>query len=75
MLVDAHILKWHPVENLIGVHTQYELDRLSGRYLAIEDERAEPRSVHSLKTDKPVDLFDPARRAHRSGQRPALIAA
>jgi hypothetical protein len=62
LLVDAHILKWHPLANVIGVHTQYELDRLSGRYLAIEDERAGPRTVHSLKTDKPVDLFELARR-------------
>jgi hypothetical protein len=62
LLVDAHILKWHPLANILGVHTQYELDRLAGRYLLIEDERAEPRSVHSLKSDKPMDLFDLARR-------------
>ncbi len=62
LLVDAHILKWHPLANIIGVHTQYELDRLSGRYVAIDDERTEPRTVHSLKTDKPVDLFELARR-------------
>src|SRR6059036_635862 len=30
--VDAHILKWRPWVNLLGVHTLYELDRLSGRY-------------------------------------------
>ncbi len=58
LLVDAHILKWRYVGNLIGLHTQYELDRLTGRYLDIEDERTRPRTVHSLKSDKPVDLFD-----------------
>lgn len=62
LLVDAHILKWHPVANILGVHTQYELDRLSGRYLTIEDERSASRTVHSLKSDKPVDLFHLARR-------------
>ena len=62
LLVDAHILKWHPLGNVIGLHTLYELDRLTGRYIAIEDEREAPRTVHSLKTDKPVDLFDLARR-------------
>ena len=25
--VDAHILKWHPWVNLLGLHTGYELDR------------------------------------------------
>jgi hypothetical protein len=57
LLVDAHILKWRPLANVLGVHTWYELDRLSGRYVDIEDERARPRSVHSLKTGKPRDLF------------------
>lgn len=62
LLVDAHILKWHPLANILGVHTQYELDRLGGRYLEIEDERSAPRTIHSLKTDKPADLFHLARR-------------
>lgn len=58
LLVDAHILKWHYLANVIGLHTQYELDRLTGRYVNIEDERRLERTVHSLKTDKPVDLFE-----------------
>ena len=57
LLVDAHILKWHPVANILGLHTQYELDRLTGRYEDIVEERTAPRTVHSLKTDKPADLF------------------
>lgn len=62
LLVDAHILKWHYVGNVIGYHTQYELDRLSGRYVDLQSERTMPRTVHSLKTEKPLDLFDLARR-------------
>lgn len=58
LLVDAHILKWRYIGNVIGLHTQYELDRLTGRYVNIDDERSRERTVHSLKTDKPVDLFD-----------------
>lgn len=58
LLVDAHILKWRYIGNVLGLHTQYELDRLTGRYVDIDDERARPRTVHSLKSDKPVDLFD-----------------
>jgi len=62
LLVDAHILKWRPLANVLGVHTWYELDRLTGRYVDIEDERSRPRTVHSLKTDKPRDLFVLAQR-------------
>lgn len=62
LLVDAHILKWHPLANVLGIHTQYELDRLTGRYAGLDDERNAPRSVHSLKDNKPVDLFHLARR-------------
>lgn len=62
LLVDAHILKWHYWANVLGLETQYELDRLTGRYLDVEDERRRPRTVHSLKADKPVDLFDLAQR-------------
>lgn len=62
VLVDAHILKWHPLANVLGLHTWYEMDRLTGRYAGIEDERMQPRTVHSLKTDKPADLFHLARR-------------
>lgn len=62
LLVDAHILKWRPLANVLGVHTWYELDRLSGRYKDIEDERSRPRKVHSLKADKPQDLFVLAQR-------------
>ncbi len=62
LLVDAHILKWHYLGNVIGYQTQYELDRLTGRYVDLDAERTLPRTVHSLKAKKPVDLFDLARR-------------
>ena len=62
LLVDAHILKWHYWANVLGLETQYELDRLTGRYVDIEDELRRPRTVHSLKTAKPVDLFELAQR-------------
>jgi len=58
VLVDARILKWRYVANLIGLHTQYELDRLTGRYADIDDERTLERTVHGLGADKPADLYD-----------------
>ncbi len=56
--VDAHILKWKPLANLLGLHTAYELDRVAGRYARIEDELERPRTVFTLRQDKPVDMFD-----------------
>ena len=55
--VDAHILKWKPLANVLGLHTVYELDRVAGRYHSIEQERSARRTVHSLAQDKAVDLF------------------
>ena len=60
--VDAHILKWHPYANMIGLHTAYELDRVAGRYHAIKDEKEAMRTVHALAKDKPVDLYALGRR-------------
>lgn len=60
--VDAHILKWKPLVNFMGLHTAYELDRVGGRYHALEEERTAERSLHSLRQDKPVDLFHMRRR-------------
>jgi hypothetical protein len=60
--VDAHILKWKPLVNVLGLHTAYELDRVAGRYHGIEQERSEARTVYSLSRDKSVDLFSLRRR-------------
>jgi hypothetical protein len=60
--VDAHILKWKPAANLVGLHTAYELDRIAGRYHSLKDEQASPRTVHALGADKPIDLFNLRRR-------------
>lgn len=60
--VDAHILKWKPLANLIGFHTDYSLDRISGRYVALEDEQSEPRTVFSLSRPRSLDLFELRRR-------------
>ena len=60
--VDAHIVKWHPWMNLLGLHTAYELDRVAGRYNAVTDEQTKPHTVYSLARNKPVDVFFLARR-------------
>jgi len=60
--IDAHILKWKPWANLLGLHTAYELDRIAGRYHRIEDEQTKSRTIHTLGSDRVVDLFTLRRR-------------
>ncbi len=60
--IDAHILKWKPLANLLGLQTLYELDRVAGRYTDLADERMKPRTIYSLAREKPFNLFDLRRR-------------
>jgi hypothetical protein len=55
--VDAHILKWKPIANILGLHTAYELDRVGGRYVELASERDSARTLHALSADKPFDMF------------------
>jgi hypothetical protein len=57
LYVDAHILKWKPIANFLGLHTSYELDRVAGRYAKLEDEQTKARTVFTLSQKKPVDIF------------------
>ena len=58
LYVDARILKWKPWANVLGLHTGWELDRVAGRYVLLEDERTKHRTVSSLAEWKPFDMFD-----------------
>ena len=58
LYVDAHILKWKSLANIFGLHTLYELDRVAGRYVKLDDEKNKLRTVHSLSEDKTVDIFE-----------------
>jgi hypothetical protein len=60
--IDAHIIKWKPIANLVGLSTAYELDRIGGRYRSINQERDAERTVHPLAPSRPVDLFELRRR-------------
>jgi hypothetical protein len=56
--VDARILKWKPIANVLGLHTEYTLDRISGRYRSLADERDQPRTIYPLSSEQPLDLFE-----------------
>jgi hypothetical protein len=58
LYVDAHILKWKPFVNILGLHTAYELDRVTGRYIDAKDELVSPRTVFLLSQDKPLNMFN-----------------
>ena len=60
--LDAHILKWKPIANILGLHTAYELDRIGGRYLDLEHERDSARTIFSLSKPKRMDMFSLRRR-------------
>jgi hypothetical protein len=61
LYVDAHIVKWHPSANILGLHTAYQLDRVSGRYDRLEDEQVKPRRMFALSRPTPLDMFQLAR--------------
>jgi len=57
LAVEARILKWHPWANLLGLHTAYQLERVSGRHARLADEKSRPRSVFALGPAPRLDLF------------------
>lgn len=55
--LDARVLKWQGWANLLGLDAQYRLERVSGRYRDIEQERHDERTVYSLSENPGVDLW------------------
>lgn len=62
--LDARILKWRGTANLLGLDTDYRLERLSGRYRDVAEERRGPHTAYRLSRDRGLDLWSLARR-HR----------
>ena len=60
--VDARVLKWHAFANLIGFDAAYRLERISGRYTRVEDERTQQRTVYDLHAPGRIDPWELARR-------------
>ena len=59
--LDARVLTWLPPATILGLEPVYQLERLSGRYSSVERERSEPRTVHALADERPLDLWSLAR--------------
>jgi hypothetical protein len=56
--VDARVLKWHAFANLIGFDAAFRLERISGRYTRVEDERSLPRTVYDLHAPNRIDPWE-----------------
>jgi hypothetical protein len=56
--VDARVLKWHALANMLGFDTAYRLDRVGGRYTRIEDERTQAHTVYALNPPQRIDPWD-----------------
>jgi hypothetical protein len=62
--VDARVLKWHALANMVGFDTAYRLERIGGRYTRVEDERTQLRTVYSLNPPQRIDPWDLVHRYH-----------
>ncbi|MBI3091830.1 MAG: cation/multidrug efflux pump [Candidatus Tectomicrobia bacterium] len=60
--LDARILKWRGLVNLVGIHTLYRLERLSGRYRDAAQAAATLPSVQPLARHAGLDAWRLAQR-------------
>jgi hypothetical protein len=56
--LDARVLKWRGWANLLGFDALYRLERISGRYRDVAQERSAPRTVHDLADTRGIDLWE-----------------
>ncbi len=60
--LDARLVTWKPPATILGLDPIFRLDRLSGRYSDVEQERTKPRTVHALSPKPALDVWNVARR-------------
>ncbi|HKQ82943.1 MAG TPA: hypothetical protein VJS42_12190, partial [Steroidobacteraceae bacterium] len=56
--LDARVLKWQGWANVLGLDAQYRLERISGRYRNLEQERHDTRTVYDLSENPGIDIWD-----------------
>lgn len=61
--IEARVLKWKPWANVLGLDSQYRLDRFSGRYTETQQELTGERSAFDIRPERSsgVDLWPLAR--------------
>lgn len=55
--LDARIIQWQPWLMQMGFLPAFQLDRLSGRYFALEDEQGKTRTVYDLSPVQTVSIW------------------
>jgi len=55
--VDARIIKWYGWANILGLDTSFQLDRISGRYQNINQQRTNLPTVFALEARPEYDLW------------------
>jgi hypothetical protein len=63
--IDARVMKWGAMGNLVGLDTVYRFERLAGRYASHDQERKGPRSVHALSQDGVLDFWQLLKQYHK----------
>jgi len=54
--VDAQFLKWKYWATLLGIESQYRLERLEGRYRSAADQNEKPTLAHALAPPSAIDI-------------------
>lgn len=62
--IDARVLKWKGMGTLAGFDTVYRLDRLSGRYSSVPQEKGGVRTVYALGREEGFDPWPAIRKYH-----------
>jgi hypothetical protein len=55
--IDARIIKWHGWAQILGLNAQYRLERISGRYSDIDEERGKTRTIYALGPKNEIDYW------------------
>lgn len=54
--IDAQFLKWHYWASLLGLKSQYRLERFEGRYRDIDEQNRSPTLSHGLAPPSAIDI-------------------
>jgi hypothetical protein len=63
--MDARVVIWKPPATLLGLDPIYQLDRISGRYSNIDEEKSKARTVYELSEPAALDVWQFARKYPR----------
>jgi len=61
--LDVRMIKWTDWLTFLGESPIYRLDRLSGRYVSIDDARTKGQTLHALSNTQGIDVWAFARQA------------